>query len=230
MGGDYIACSGARKMGICANGKGLRRRLLEDFVLETLKDHLMHPDLVKAFIAEFHAEANRIAAEGEQQAIAKRTQLADVTRRLDGLIDAISDGLRSPGLKAKLDQLEAEKAELEREVAEAPKPVPRLHPNLAEIYRRKVADLRTALEDPDLRQEALTILRSLIVSVTVSPEEDGFEVVFEGEIVRMIGLPEDKKPGSDDRVAISVKRVAGAGNQRYLQMVTSRIPRVDWTL
>jgi DNA invertase Pin-like site-specific DNA recombinase len=227
VGGDYIACSGARKMGICTNGKGLRRRVLEDFVLETLKDHLMHPALVKEFIAEFHAEANRIAAEGEQQANASRSRLAEVARRHDGLIDAIADGLRSPGLKAKLDQLESEKAELEQEVAEAPNPVPRLHPNLAEVYRRKVADLRTALEDHDLRQEALTILRSLIASVTVSPDEDGFEVVFEGEIVRMIGLPEGKTPGSDDRVAISVKRVAGACNRLYLLLFARGLPRVD---
>jgi hypothetical protein len=45
-----------------------------------------------------------------------------------------------PG-RPKLDELESRKAALEAELAAAPSPAPRLHPNLAEIYRRKVADL-----------------------------------------------------------------------------------------
>ena len=48
----------ARKAGACDNAKGIRRDVLEGFVLETLKDHLMHPDLVKEFITAFHAELN----------------------------------------------------------------------------------------------------------------------------------------------------------------------------
>ena len=36
-------------------------------------------------------------------------------------------------------------AELDRKLAEAPLPVPQLHPNLPDIYRRKVAALTDAL-------------------------------------------------------------------------------------
>ncbi len=63
---------------------------------------------------------------------------------------------------AKLEALEAEKAELEtRLVAPTPSPV-RLHPNLAELYREKVATLGEALKDPGICIEAIELLRSLI--------------------------------------------------------------------
>jgi hypothetical protein len=39
-----------------------------------------------------------------------------------------------------------------------PLPPPRFHPNLAQLCRRKVADLRTLLADPDVRPEAVEIL------------------------------------------------------------------------
>jgi hypothetical protein len=53
--------------------------------------------------------------------------------------------------------------------AAAPPPAPRLHPNLAEVYRRKVADLQTALADPKTQTEALEILRGLIERVVLHP-------------------------------------------------------------
>jgi hypothetical protein len=38
----------------------------------------------------------------------------------------------------------------------------RLHPNLAQIYRQKVEQLQRALEDSEIRDEAVHILRGLI--------------------------------------------------------------------
>ncbi len=43
-----------------------------------------------------------------------RKELADVGRRLDGLIEAITEGFRSVDLQNKLDGLPAQKRELER--------------------------------------------------------------------------------------------------------------------
>ena len=37
----------------------------------------------------------------------RRRELADVRRKLDGLIEAIADGLRAPGLQQRLDELES---------------------------------------------------------------------------------------------------------------------------
>ena len=67
--------------------------------------------------------------------------LVRVTRKLRGLYDAIADGLRTPGLLAQLEELEAQKAKLDAQLAApAPEPV-RLHPNLSALYKRKVEAL-----------------------------------------------------------------------------------------
>jgi DNA invertase Pin-like site-specific DNA recombinase len=226
VGGDYLACAAARKMGTCDNRRGVPRPLLEDFIFETLKQHLMHPDLVKEFIAEFHAEVNRQNRDHQLTLENKKRDLAEVTRRHSGLIDAIADGLRTPGLKEQLERLEHRKTELAQAIAQAPPTAPQLHPNLAELYRRKVAELQRALEDPSLRNEALTILRSLIDHVVITPADSGFEVDFVGEIANMIKVPGGQDAQNLGHYAISVKRVAGARNQRYLHLAKGWIPRI----
>ena len=122
----------------------------------------------------------------EQARRRQERDLAKVTQQLDGLIAAIAEGLRAPSLQDKLDSLETRKAALEREIAEAPPPAPRLHPKLAEVYARKVSDLHAALERPEEREAALACLRSLIERVVVTAKEDGIEVELVGEIARIV--------------------------------------------
>jgi len=164
-GKDYLTCAAARRQGTCSNKRSMRRPVLEALILDGLKDRLMAPELVKEFIAEFHREVNRLSRNQEVDLGLQRRELEDVNRKLRGLIEAIAEGLRAPGLQAKLDELESRKTALEAKLAAAPPPAPRLHPNLAELYRRKVADLQTALADPNTQTEALEIPRGLIERV-----------------------------------------------------------------
>jgi site-specific DNA recombinase len=96
----------------------------------------------------------------------------------------------------------------------APSPV-RLHPNLGEVYRRKVEELGAALRDPLIHDEALEIVRGLIDRLVVRPVEGaGFEIELVGDIARMVELgagTERKKATLDERTACSVKVVAGTG-------------------
>ncbi len=89
-----------------------------------------------------------------------------------------------------------------------------IHPNLAELYRRKVAELRTSLEHPECRDGAITILRSLIDHVVVRPVDEGFEVQFVGEIANMISVPHGKGAMKIDQSIIAVKRVAWSLKKR----------------
>jgi hypothetical protein len=66
-------------------------------------------------------------------------------------VDAIAEGMAARSLREELATLEARRAEIERGLAAAPDPKPLLHPNLAEIYRRKVADLHLALNAQNTR-------------------------------------------------------------------------------
>lgn len=121
--------------------------------MDGLRYRLMQPDLVKEFVSAFHDEMNRAARKRNSSLVGKYRELAEMTRRLNGLTEAIADGLRTPGLRAKLEDLESCKALLEAELNDAPLPVPRIHPNLAEVYRQKVANLHEALADPACRDE-----------------------------------------------------------------------------
>jgi hypothetical protein len=89
--------------------------------------------------------------------------------RLEGLYDAIAAGLRSDGLLGRIKGMEAEKDRLAAALDRpAPSPV-RLHPNLAEIHRAKVAELHRALEDPSIRDETLHIPRGLVERIVITP-------------------------------------------------------------
>jgi site-specific DNA recombinase len=216
IGRDYVACSSARGTGTCGNSKSLRRGKVEDVILNALKCRLMAPDLVEEFIVAFHAETNKAIREAGTLNKVKEQELAKVTRQLDGLYDAIADGLRTAGLKEKLEDLEARKQELAAELAAQPAAPPLLHPNLAELYRRKVEALHQTLRDPVTRDEALGLIRGLIEQVIVHPSADGPELELVGEIASMVALAQAQAPGSGGPDVLgayrsSVKVVAGRG-------------------
>ena len=219
VGRDYLACSAARRQGTCNNRQSIRRSALETLILDGLRHRLMHPDLVATFIAEFHVEVNRLSRNREAQITAQRKELAQVSRKLDVLLEAIADSLRSDGLQAKLDDLEHRKKRLECGLTDTPPQAPLLHPNLSAAYRRKIEQLHEALANPSIRDEALGILRGLIEAVVMHPRDDGFTVELVGEIANMVTLalaPQSNKAASGETAVHevhrrSVKVVAGVG-------------------
>ena len=55
------------------------------------------------------------------------------------LIDAIKAGVPGAAVKDEIAVLEARQLELLAQKRAAPPPMPRLHPNLAELYRKKAS-------------------------------------------------------------------------------------------
>ena len=181
------------------------------------------------FIAEFTTEWNRALAHSTAGREAEQRELATVERKLTGLINALADGFRAPGLQAQLDTLEGRRFTLKAKLASPAPSQPRLHPNLAELYRGKVECLHEALRaTPDAR-EALDTARGLIERIIISPNADdkGFEIELVGEIAAMIGLCLDRtqkarqtRVSSDghDLFLSSIKVVAGACIDRQLTL------------
>ncbi len=197
VGRDYLACSAARGCGTCSNRQSIRRPALETLILDGLRQRLMTPELVQEFIQAFHKEINLQYREDDALHDAKRRELADVRRKLDGLTEAIADGLRAPGLQRRLDVLEARRTELEQRLAAEPTTPVRFHPNLAQVYRRQVEQLQHALNQPEIRDEAVQILRGLIEQVSIGPADNGLEIEIVGEIVRwssLAGAPIANRP------------------------------------
>ncbi len=218
IGSNYLACGVARRTGACDNRRSIPRPAIERLVLDALKHNLMQPDLVREFIGAFHEEVNKQRRDTEAESELKRRQLEQLTQKLNGLIDAIADGLRTDGLLGRLRDLERQKADLEAQLDAAPPAAPRLHPNLAELYRRKVENLHEALADPAARTEAVEILRGLVDGIYLHPIDGGFEIELVGEIAKMIELSAGAESSPFDPYRSSVKVVAGAGNHRDLTL------------
>jgi hypothetical protein len=83
---------------------------------------------------------------------------------------------------------------LEQRLAAAPElPKVRLHPNLAGMYRDKVAALEHTLADPAIKAEAMEIGRGLIERIVLTPNEQGTAAVRRGQ--RQIQTPRKGVPG-----------------------------------
>jgi site-specific DNA recombinase len=84
-------------------------------ILEGLRQRLMVPELVEEFVRAFQKEVNNRRREDDLLLDANKRELAEVRRKLNGLIDAIAEGLRARGLQKRLEELELRRAELEQE-------------------------------------------------------------------------------------------------------------------
>jgi site-specific DNA recombinase len=210
-GRHYLSCSAARRKGTCLERKGISRTSLEGIILDGLKRHLMAPELVKEFVRAYHTELNQSRLHAEVRSADKRRELESVGRKLDGLIDAIAEGLRAPGLQGKLDELTAQKGKLLIELEQEEAPLPRIHPDLAELYRKKVECLEEALQSDATRQEAVEILQQMIDGVTVRWRDDAFEIELIGEIANMVALSSLDSGTAAPGFRRSVKVVAGEG-------------------
>jgi hypothetical protein len=96
----------------------------------------------------------------------------------------VETGMADPKASGKrFNELVAEQREIERALAETESPDRiELHPQAAERYRAKVADIHAAIRSGDeTALEAITIVRDLIdhIVVTATPQPDpvGLEVV-----------------------------------------------------
>src|SRR5262245_55708389 len=90
IGRDYLGCSAARGSGNCSNRQSIRRATLEALIVDGLRQQLMAPELVEEFIRAFHKEINLQRREDDALRDAKRRELAGVSSKLDGLIEAIA--------------------------------------------------------------------------------------------------------------------------------------------
>lgn len=107
----------------------------------------------------------------------------------------IEEGEYTPGMVDRLRELENEVAAIEAILAEAPRDAPDIHPNISELYRRKVERVTEALADRDNRTEAATALRALIEKVVVTPtgRRGEHDVRLLGDLEAILAWAEDRK-------------------------------------
>ena len=133
------------------------------------------------------------------------------------MISAIKSGIKSDTLQDEFERLEGDKLSTEEKLATEPPPPIQLHPNLADVYRKKVDQLTEALNTEDTRQEAGEIIRGLIDEIHLVPDGEVLRIHLKGELAEMLALSTNKKPGSKG-TGLKTTLVAGARNQRCLHL------------
>jgi hypothetical protein len=184
--------------------------------LTGLKDRLMAPELVKEFAAEYRREYERQIAARAGDKAARERKLAALERRIAAIVKAVEDGMYHASMKQRLEALEMERKQLlaERDHAAGALPPVHLHPNLAEVYRRKVAELERVLEHGPDHAEAMDLIRSLIERVDLKPRPDGgIDATLHGELAQVLALMES---------ASSKQQRPGLGPGRQLSVVAGR--------
>ncbi|MCV2880370.1 recombinase family protein [Sedimentimonas flavescens] len=191
-------CSANRNRGTCPNRATIRRAEVETRVLDGLKDHLLHPDLLAAFVEEFQREMRKEQHSSETERKTAEARLTKLEKEISNLIDAVANGMFHQSMTERLQALEDEKLTLRAKLDQLPEPLPvTLHPAMAEIYRAKVATLIEALNADGTRNEAADILRGLIAEIRMLPREGGgHDIELYGELGAILGLgePRNDKP------------------------------------
>ena len=221
-----FGCAAARNKGTCDNRLNIRVEALDEIVLSGLKGRLMDPGIYEEFLKAFIAERNTILAQHNAQYIAAQAELSKLKARQKVLIQALADGIPARTVKDEMIALEAREDELTALLANRPAAEPSLHPNLANIYRDKVAALHEALADPSSKDEAFGIIRGLIEDVRLVPEAGELRVEIRGALagILALGATNDKTArkcadGSVSVLASQVKLVAGAHNNREFTLI-----------
>ena len=132
------------------------------------------------------------------------------------MIAVIEDGGYVRGMVDQLRELEARQDELNERLSAAPADLPDIHPNIADVYRRKVPRLAEALDHPEDRDAAASAIRGLIERIVLSPSENWAEMdaVLYGDlgaILEWAGNGHEKAKTDIPMPEMSVSVVAGAG-------------------
>ena len=213
---ERYSCSAKRERGTCDSPVGIKATEVEDRVLNGLKDILLgNEELVDVFVAEFKAEVTRLRKQRGNHERQIQKNMNKINAAIKRCLIYITEGDGDPGLvRDELKSLEARKRDHERQIRSAN--VDRnieAHPNMAELYAKKVTELRSLLTDETTRPQAMDIVRSMIdrIEIHTGAERGKPDVILVGALAQILAFTQQNKTaasnGSDGRVFM----VAGVG-------------------
>ncbi|WP_316228319.1 MULTISPECIES: recombinase family protein [unclassified Bradyrhizobium] len=212
---NRYGCLNHHRRGTCANNRTIMREKIEARVLAGLKGRLVSSEAVAEAVRAYAEEMNRLNHDRRAQAETDHRALQKIERAVAGIMAAIEDGLYQPSMKARMDELERQKAEITARLSQAPADVPDMHPNIANVYRKNVARFTEALTDSDGGREAAEALRSLIGEIVLNPGKKRGEVHAElrGELMGILEFSNTDVSQPTNRLMPAV--AAGPRNQIF---------------
>ncbi len=209
-------CSNHVMTGSCSNGRGIRRVEIEERVMAGLREKLMEPEAAAEAMKAHAEETNRLNRERRASGATDRKELADIEKKIASMLDAIEEGGYVRGMSDRMRELEARQDEINERLSAAPADLPDIHPNIADVYRRKVERLAEALADPRDRDEAAEAIRGLIERIVLTPgaKRGEMDAALHGDLGTILEWAGNKsRKGAKDirRDRMSVSVVAGVG-------------------
>jgi hypothetical protein len=102
IGKDRYGCAARKQKGTCNNGRTISRQAIEARVFDGLKDRLLAPDLVAEFMTAMQDELGALRRECKANDAKRTRKLAEIDRKISGMMRAIEDGLYEPSMKTRL--------------------------------------------------------------------------------------------------------------------------------
>jgi site-specific DNA recombinase len=213
-GRNRLACFGAREKGTCSNHLTIRRDEVEARVLKALEEKLLNQELFEEFCDEFTREMNRLRMQHRASFSTAEREIERIEVRRKKLIEMVMNGVAPSEVRDEMNANAARRDALKAQLAAADEPPPLLHPEMARIYRAKVTQLATALQEPNSRSEATEALRGLVDAIVLTPDQgrETLQIELRGNLAAMLGATVQTKrsPESDD-LSLQVSLVAGGG-------------------
>jgi site-specific DNA recombinase len=209
-------CSAKRERGTCDSAVGIKAQDLEDRVLTGLKDILIgNEDLIKSFADAFKAEVTRLRKERGSRDRQVQKDLNKIDMSIRRCMTFITEGDGDPGIvRDELRSLEARKRDLERALGASNKDSSvEVHPNIGELYAKKVGELPALLTDDATRPQAMDIIRSLIdrIEVTEGAERGKPDIVLAGALAAILAFTQNDNAALISENGGRVFLVAGVG-------------------
>jgi site-specific DNA recombinase len=208
IGENRFGCSAHREKGNCTNNRTISAAILEDRVLSGVKERLLAPDMLREFTKQIKAEIHKLNnGQGRHRDALFADKIA-TNQKIDQLVTAIENGLFTPQLKIRIEKLEKQRQEIERQLSSLPEtPQVSILPNLPEVYRKQIENLSGTLNADDAcRSEAIPILRSLIDKIVVHKRQGRGNVDLElfGSLSKIIDLAGGKNAKEVDVMTMMV--------------------------
>lgn len=197
QGRKRVVCSNARRSVLaCPSLHYYRIDKLEDATFDVLFSFFDDPDVTMTYIRGYVQKRRELAEEAKRGEAQTRKRLTDVKASIMRFIAALDRGsMPEDFIHEKLQQLEAERVDLERRLADAESaqaeyPLARLHSEAWVRAGQSLTNLRAALADPVQAAQARADFRAIVESITVypTPPRQNYRVLVNTRVGVLLGL------------------------------------------
>ena len=189
----------------------IRRDEVEARVLAALQTRFFESGPFQAFCEEFTAAVNEARMERRASLSSAELEIGRIEARRKKLIEMVMDGVAPCEVKDEMNANAARREELKRTLELVDDSLPLLHPNMADLWRTQVYELRNALAENRCDPEARDAVRQMVEEIRLTPRDGVLDV--KGNLAAMLAKA---SPAEDWERQLAL--VAGARNRRYLQL------------